>query len=112
MVERAFGALCFAPNATNKMSLFQAPQCRRQTRSYVCLTKKPLVQNLNWNKVLRQEQKSDCLDNNKPKAQKMPYPARTKWNMCSDVKYDQENINRPIDTGSLVSSEGEYYGDG
>ena len=109
MVERAPGALRFAPTATIKMWSFEAHHAREANTVLGNLIEKSSLQNLNWNKKLRQ--KFVCLDTNEPRAQKMPNSARKNWNIRSEVEYDPENMNRSIKlTGNLVSRQGSLVG--
>ena len=48
MVEDALSALRFGPNATLKIAPFEAHQCRESNTVLRNLTKKPSLQNLNW----------------------------------------------------------------
>ena len=93
MVERALSALRFAPNATVKISPFEAHHGREANTVLRNLTKKPSLQNLKWNRVLKQ--KSACLDSTDPRALKFPQPMATDWEERSDVDYDVEHINHP-----------------
>ena len=54
MVEREHSALRFVPNATLKISLFEAHHGREANTVLRKLTKKPSLQDLNWNRVLKQ----------------------------------------------------------
>ena len=54
MVERALGALRLAPNATFKMSPFEAPHGREANTFLHNLNKKHSLQNLNWDEMLRE----------------------------------------------------------
>ena len=54
MIERALSALRFAPNATLKISPFEAHHGREANTVLRNLTKKPTLQNLNWDRVLKQ----------------------------------------------------------
>ena len=60
MVERALSALRFAPNVTLKITPFEAHHGWEANTVLRNLTKKLSLQNLNWEKRLRQ--KSACLD--------------------------------------------------
>ena len=75
MVERALSALRFVPNATLKISPFETHHGREADTVLRKLTKKPSLQNLNWNRVLKQ--KSACLDSTDPQAIKFPPPMAT-----------------------------------
>ena len=74
MVERALGALRFAPNATLKISPFEAHHDREAISVLQNLTEKRSLQNLNWDRV--SHQKSACLDTDEPREQSMPHPAK------------------------------------
>ena len=93
MVERALSALRFAPNATLKIPPFDAHHGLGANTVLRNLTKKPSLQNLNWNRVFNQ--KSACLDSDDPRAIKFPPPIATDWEDRSDVDYDVEHINHP-----------------
>ena len=75
MVERALNALRFAPNATLKITPSETHHGREAKTVLRNLTKKPSLQNLNWEKVLRQ--KSACLDSSNPRASNLPHPRAT-----------------------------------
>ena len=100
MVERALSALRFARHATLKISPFEAHHGREANTVLRNLTKKPSLQNLNWNRVLKQ--KSACLDSDDPRAIKFPPPMATDWENRADVDYDVEHINHP---GKLASDQ-------
>ena len=87
MVERALGALRFSPNATLKITPFEAHHGREANAVLRNLTKKPSLRNLNWSNVLKS--KSACLDEQDAEAQKMPKPADTHWGMRSDNEYGE-----------------------
>ena len=53
MVERALSALRFAPNATLKILPFEAHHGREANTVLRNLTKKPSLQNLHWDRVLK-----------------------------------------------------------
>ena len=93
MVERALSALRFAPNATLKITSFEAHHSREANTVLRNLTKKPSLYNLNWEKVLRQ--KSACLDSKDPRASNLPHPRVTNWSERSDAEYDVEYIIHP-----------------
>ena len=93
MVERALSAIRFALNAKLKKSPLEAHHGREANTVLRNLTKKPSLQNLNWNRVLKQ--KSACLDSDDPRALKFPQPMATDWEDRSDVDYDVEHINHP-----------------
>ena len=93
IVERALSALRFAPKATVKISPFEAHHGREAKTVLRNLTKKPLLQNFNWNRVLKQ--KSACLDSTDPRALKFPQTMATDWEERSDVDYDVKHINHP-----------------
>ena len=93
MVERALSALRFAHSATLKISPFEAHHGREANIVLLNLTKKLSLQNLNWNRVLKQ--KAACLDSDDPRAIKFPPPMATVWQDRSDVDYDVEHINHP-----------------
>ena len=93
MVERALSAFRFTPNATLKKSPFEAHHGREANTVLRNLTKKPSLQNLNWNRVLKQ--KSADLDSDDPRAIKFPPPMATDWVDRSVVDYDVEHINHP-----------------
>ena len=69
MVERALGALRFSPNATLKITPFEAHHGREANTVLRYLTKKPSLRNLNWSNVLKS--KSACLDEQDAEAQKI-----------------------------------------
>ena len=77
MIERALSALRFAPNATLKISPLEAHHGREANTVLRNLTKKPTLQNLNWDRVLKQ--KSAYLDSTDPRNQKIPQPMATDW---------------------------------
>ena len=105
MVERALGVLRFAPNGTLKNSPFEASHGRESNNVLRNLTEKPSLHNLNWDKPLLE--KKACLDTDEPRTQRTPHPARTNWNMRSDVEYDQDNKSHPLKlTGNLISRDG------
>ena len=93
MIERALSALRFAPNATLKISPFEAHHGREPNTVLRNLTKKPTLQNLNWDRVLKQ--KSAYLDSTDPRNQKIPQPMATDWEERSDVEYDVEHMSHP-----------------
>ena len=93
MIERALNALRFAPNATLKISPFEAHHGREANTVLRNLTKKPTLQNLNWDRVLKQ--KSAYLDSTDPRNQKIPQPMATDWEERSDVEFDVEHMNHP-----------------
>ena len=93
MVEFALSAPRFAPNATLKITLFEAHYDREANTFLRNLTKKPSLQNLNWEKVLKQ--KSARLDSNEERASNLPHPRATNWAETSDAEYDVEHINHP-----------------
>ena len=93
IVQRALNALRFAPNGTLKISLLEAHHGREASAVLRSLTKKPSLQNLNWDRVLKQ--KSACLDSTDPRAIKFPPPMATDWEDRSDVDFDVEHINHP-----------------
>ena len=92
-LEQALSALRFAPNATLKISPFEAHHGREANNVLRNLTKKPSLQNLRWNRVLKQ--KSACLDSTVPRAIKFPQPMATDCEERSDVDYDVEHKNHP-----------------
>ena len=93
MVERALSALRFAPNSTLKKSPFEAHHGREANTVLRNLTKKPTLQNLNWDRVWKQ--KSTYLDSTDPRASKFPQPMATDWEERSDIDYDVEHMNQP-----------------
>ena len=93
MIERALSALRFAPNATLKISPFEAHRDREANTVLRNLTKKPTLQNLNWDRVLKQ--KSAYLDSTNPRNQKISQPMATDWEERSDVEYDVEHMSHP-----------------
>ena len=90
MIERALSALRFA---TLKISPFEAHHGREANTVLRSLTKKPTLQNLNWDRVLKQ--KSAYLDSTDPRNQKIPQPMATDWEERSDVEYDVEHMSHP-----------------
>ena len=58
------------------------------------MTKKPNLQNLNWENVIRS--KSACLDERDPIAPAMPEPIDTNWGIRSDTEYDLKNRRKPL----------------
>ena len=104
MIERASSALRFAPNATLKISPFEAHHGREANTVLQNLTKKPTLQNLNWVRVLKQ--KSAYLDSTDPKNQKIPQPMATDWEERSDVEFDVDHMNHPrrLAQNQLVSA--------
>ena len=92
MVERALCALRFAPNATLKITPFEAHHGREANTVLRNLTKKPSLQNLNWERVLK---KSACLDSNDSRAVNLPQPRAPNREDRSDADYDVELINHP-----------------
>ena len=66
VVEPALSALRFAPNSTLKISPFEAHHGREANIVLWNLTKKPTLQNLNWDRVLKQI--STYLDSTDPRA--------------------------------------------
>ena len=50
-VERALSALRFAPISTLKISPFEARHGKEANTVHLNLTKKPTLQNLNWDRV-------------------------------------------------------------
>ena len=93
MVERALSALRFALNATLKISPFEAHHGREANTVLRNRTRKPNLQNLNWDRVLKQ--KSAYLDSTDPRANKFPQPMATDWEERSDIEYDVEHMNHP-----------------
>ena len=93
MVERALSAFRFAPNSTLKISLLEAHHGRKANTVLRNLTKKPTLQNLNRDRVLKQ--KSTYLDSTDPRASKFPQPMATDWEERSDIDYDVEHMNHP-----------------
>ena len=57
------------------------------------LTKKRSLQNLNWNRVLKE--KSVCLNSSGPQANTFPQPMATDWEECSNIDYDVNHMNHP-----------------
>ena len=93
IVERALSALRFAPNSTLKKSPFEAHHDREANTVLRNITKKPTLQNLNWDRVLKQ--KSTYLDSTDPRGSKFPQPMATDWEERSDIDYDVEHMNQP-----------------
>ena len=89
MVKMVLDALRFSPNASIKMSRFEAHHGREANTQP---NQKPSLQIFKRKNVLGQ--KSACLDTEAPKAQ--THPARTNWIMRSDVEYDQQNMYHPL----------------
>ena len=65
----------------------------RQILSFGTLPKKPTLQNLNWDRVLKQN--STYLDSTDPRASKFPQPMATDLEERSDIDYDVEHMNHP-----------------
>ena len=93
MIERALSALRFAPNATLKISQFEAHHGREANTVLRNLTKKPNLQKLNWARVLKQ--KSAYLDSTDLRNQKSLQPMATNWEERSDVEFDVDHMNHP-----------------
>ena len=93
MIERALSALRFAPNATLKISPFEAHHSREANTVLRNLTKKPTLQNLTWARVLKQ--KSAYLDSTDPRNQKIPQALATDWEERSDVEFYVDHRNHP-----------------
>ena len=81
-MERALVALRFSPNATLKITPFEAHHGREANTVLRNRTKKPSLRKLKWSNVLKS--KSACLD---VEAQKMPKPADTHWGIRSDNEF-------------------------
>ena len=75
MVEHALSALRLAPNATLKITPFEAHHGREANTVLRNLTKILSLQNLNWEKTLGQ--KSACLDSSDPRASNLQHPRAT-----------------------------------
>ena len=113
MIERALSALRFAPNATLKISPFEAHHGREANTVLRNLTKKPTLQNLNWARVLKQ--KSAYLDSTDPRAPRNIQPMATDWEERSDVEFDVDHMNHPrrLTQNQLVSAaDGTPMADG
>ena len=91
MVERALSAFRFSPNATLKISQFEAHHGREANTVLRNLTKKPTLQNLNCDRVLKQ--KSAYLDSTDPRSRKFPQPMATDCEERSDIEYGVEHMN-------------------
>ena len=91
-LERALTALMFSPNATLKILPFRDYYGREANTVLRNFTQNPLLKSL---KGIVLRHKSDCLDSEDPCTDRMPPPALTNWNDCSDVEYDVEHINHP-----------------
>ena len=78
---------------TLKLTPFEAPHGWEANTVLRNLTKKSSLQNLIWEKVLRQ--KSACLDSSDPGSSILPHPRATNWFERSDAEYDVEHINHP-----------------
>ena len=100
-VERALGALRFFPNATLKITPFEAHHGREANTVLQNLTKKPSLRNLSCSNVLKS--KSACLDEQDPEAQQMSKPADTYWGMRSDNEYGGTNHPLTLSTPQAVN---------
>ena len=94
MLERDLGALRFAKNATLNLTPFEAHHGREANTFLRNLTKKPSLENLNWENVIRSV--STCLDEREPKAQAMPELMDTNWGVRSDTEYDVKKRRHPM----------------
>ena len=113
MIERALSALRFSPNATLKISPFEAHHGKEANTVLRNLTKKPTLQNLNWARVLKQ--KSAYLDSTDTRTQKSLQPMATDWEERSDVEFDVDHMNHPrrLTQNQLVSAaDGTPMADG
>ena len=77
----------------SQISPFEAHHGREANTVLRNLTKKPTMQNLIWDRVLKQ--KSDYLDSTDPRNQKIPQSMATDWEERSDVEYDVEHMSHP-----------------
>ena len=92
------------PNATLKIYTFEARHGREAHTVLRNLTKKPTLQNLNWDRVLKQ--KSAYLGSTDPRTRKFLQPMATDWEERSDIEYDAEHMNhhRRLAQEQLVSA--------
>ena len=91
MISRALSALRFVPHSKTKLTPFEAYQGREANTALRNLTKKPSLNNLNWNNVVNQ--KLSCLD----KAGNLPEVGLTlDWEKRSDLVYAPQNRKTPI----------------
>ena len=74
------------------------------------LTKKPSLQNLKWEKRLKQ--KSACSDSDDSRTSRMPHPTQTNWTERWDAENNVEHINhlRWLGNDQLVRVSGDRSG--